>query len=65
MEQIAFNVKALAKTKNMNIEELANATGINANHLKNVSAKVTKMTLEDAKKLSNFTGVPISKITEE
>ncbi len=65
MENIMFNIKALARIKNMNIEELANATGINVNHLKNVSAHVSKMTFEDAKRLSSFTGVPLEKISED
>ena len=47
------------------MEELAFATGINVNHLKNVSAKKTRMTLEDAKKLSDFTKIPIEQITED
>lgn len=65
MEELTFNVKALAQIKRMNIEELAFATGINVNHLKNVSAKKTRMTLEDAKKLSDFTNIPIEQITED
>lgn len=64
MEELVFDVKALARVKQMNIEELAKATDINVTHLRNVSAKVTKMTLEDARKLSKFTGVPMEQITE-
>lgn len=65
MEELTFNVKALAQIKRMNIEELAVATGINVTHLRNVSAKKTRMTLEDAKKLSSFTNIPIEQITED
>lgn len=66
MDNLTFNIKTIVKLmKFKNVEELANATGINVNHLRNVSAKVTKMTLEDARKLSKFTGIPMEQITEE
>lgn len=66
MDNLTFNIKAIVKVMKLkNVEQLANATGINVNHLRNVSAKVTKMTLEDARKLSKFTGIPMEQITEE
>lgn len=64
MEELVFDVKALARVKKMTIVELAKATDINVNHLQNVSRKAVKMTLEDARKLSKFTGIPMEQITE-
>lgn len=61
-DKITFNVKALAQIKNMTIAELAKHTGISVNRLKNISAKRTELTLSDAKKLSDFTNVPIEQI---
>lgn len=58
MEDIMLNVKALAAMKGMTIVELAQACGINPNHLKQVSAGNVTMTGDDLKRLSRFTGVP-------
>lgn len=58
MEGVMLNVKALAAMKEMTITELADACGINPNHLKQVSAGNVTMTGEDLKRLSKFTGVP-------
>ena len=62
MNNITLNIKALAAMKNMSIEELSKQCGIDYNHLKQVSAGRVKMTAEDLKKLSEFTGVPTENI---
>jgi transcriptional regulator with XRE-family HTH domain len=65
MEDVMLNVRALAAMKKMTITELANACGINPNHLKQVSAGNVVMTGDDLKKLSRFTGVPSDNIETE
>lgn len=62
MEDLIFDVKALASVKGMTIEELANACGIQVEHLRNVSCGRTKMSGDDLTKLSTFTGVPVTMI---
>lgn len=62
MDDIQLDVVMLARKMGMNIEELADACGINKTHLKNVSAGVTRMTAEDLKRLSITTGVPTANI---
>lgn len=64
MEELTFNVKAIARVKKLTIEELAKECDINANHLKSVSAGRTAMLFEDAKKLSKFSGIPLEQIEE-
>ncbi|MDD7058752.1 MAG: hypothetical protein PUI03_06990 [Erysipelotrichaceae bacterium] len=46
----------------VNIKELSELAGIPYNHLKEVSAGRVKLTLEDGKKLSDASGVPINQI---
>lgn len=65
MEDIQLDVVMLARKMGMNIEELAEACGIGKAHLKNVSAKLTRMTADDIKRLSKFTGVPVSNIKSD
>ncbi len=62
MDNIVLNIKALAAMLNMNIEELSEKCGIDYNHLKQVSAGRVKMTADDLKRLSAFTGVPAENI---
>jgi plasmid maintenance system antidote protein VapI len=57
MNDIKMNIKALAGLKRMSIEELANASEIDVNHLRSVNADRAKMTAEDLIKLSVATGV--------
>lgn len=57
MDDLVFNVKALATLKDMTIEELAKACGIGIEHLKNVSSGRAAMTAKDLILLSKFTGV--------
>lgn len=62
MENIMLNVRALAALKKISIEELAKECGISPGHLKQVSAGNVKMTANDLKLLSAFTGVPADNI---
>jgi antitoxin component HigA of HigAB toxin-antitoxin module len=64
MEELEFTVKAIAALMRINLEELAKQTGISSNHLKEVSAGRVKLTLEDGKKLSKASGVPIAQIID-
>jgi hypothetical protein len=43
MEELTFDVKAIASVKKLTIEELAKKCDINANHLKSVSSGRTAM----------------------
>lgn len=65
MEDVRLNVRALAAMKKVSITDLAEACGINPNHLKQVSAGNVKMTAEDLKRLSEYTGVPADNICTE
>ncbi len=62
MEELKFDVKAIAALKKMSIRELADATGLKFNHLREISQGRVKMTLKDAKILSKFSGVPVEQI---
>lgn len=62
MEDYKINVRALAANLRITIEELATQSGINPNHLKQVSAGNVKMTADDLHKLAKFTGVPADNI---
>lgn len=62
MEDYKINVRALAANLRITIEELAVQSGINPNHLKQVSAGNVKMTADDLHKLAEFTGVPADNI---
>ena len=57
MKNIKLNVKALAAMKNMTIKELADACGIEYNHLRLVSCGDATMSGDDLMALSEFTGV--------
>ena len=63
MDNIQLNVRALAAMLKISIEELARRCEISPAHLKQVSAGNAKMTAEDLKRLSKFTGVPADNIT--
>lgn len=62
MTELKLNVKALAAMKNMSIEELAKAAGINPNHLREVSRGRTQMSAADLAKLAEATDVPMNMI---
>lgn len=62
MEDIKFNVRALAAMMKGSIEELAKMADINPTHLKDVSANRVKMTARDLVNLSKATGVKIENI---
>ena len=62
MDDFNFTVKAIAAIMGVNIKELSELAGIPQNHLKEVSAGRVKLTLEDGKKLSDASGVPINQI---
>ncbi len=62
MDDFNFTVKAIAAIMGVNIKELSELAGIPYNHLKEVSAGRVKLTLEDGKKLSDASGVPINQI---
>lgn len=62
MEDIILNIRALAAMKEMTIEKLAVECGISPAHLKDVSSGRTRMTIEDLRKLSAYTGVPADNI---
>lgn len=64
MDELEFNIKSIAALKKMSLQELAEKTGINYNHLREVSAGRVKLTLEDAKVLSEFSGVPADQIVD-
>lgn len=62
MENVKFTVRMLAAHMKESIEDLAEHSGINVNHLVNVSAGRTKMTGDDVIKLSAYTGIPATSI---
>ena len=62
MDDKTFSIKAIASMMNWTIEELAEKSGISKNRLNNISAERTPITLSEAQKLSELTGVPISLI---
>lgn len=62
MDDKTFSIKAIASMMNWTIEELAEKSGISKNRLNNISAERTPITLSEAQKLSELTGVPISQI---
>lgn len=62
MDDFNFTVKAIAAIMGVNIRELSELAGIPYNHLKEASAGRVKLTLEDGKKLSDTSGVPVNKI---
>ena len=64
MNELEFNVKAIAALKKLSIQELAEKTGINYNHLREVSARRVKLNLQDVKILSDFSGVPANQIVD-
>lgn len=64
MNELEFNVKAIAALKKLSIQELAEKTGLNYNHLREVSAGRVKLNLQDVKILSEFSGVPADQIVD-
>lgn len=62
MDDIQLTVKAIAGQMNESIESLAKHCDINPIHLKNVSLGITRMTAEDLKKLSKYSGIPADNI---
>lgn len=62
MEDKTFSIKALAALMHMTIKELAEASGINYNHLRLVSCGDVAMTGEDLMRLHKLTGVPSEQI---
>ena len=57
MNNIKLNIRALAAMKNMTIKELAEACGIEYNHLRLVSCGDATMTGDDLMALSEYTGI--------
>ena len=62
MEGIKWNVRALAANLKISIKDLAEASGIDANHLQAVSMERVAMTADDLIKLATYTGVDPFKI---
>ena len=62
MENIKWNVRALAANMKISIEELADLCGIERGHLKQVSAGNVAMTAYDLKSLSKATKVSADNI---
>lgn len=62
MDDIQLTVKAIAGQMGESIESLAKHCGINPVHLKNVHLGITKMTAEDLKRLSKYSGIPADNI---
>lgn len=57
--KVKFNVKMLAAYMGQSIKELAKNSGINPNHLCDVSSGRVKMTADDLGKLAKYTGVSV------
>lgn len=59
---VKYDVVMLARSKKMNIDELADACNISRGHLRQVSAGNVQMTAKDLIALADFTGVDPRKI---
>lgn len=57
-EDIKFTIKMIAAYMGISLDQLADLSGINRNHLKNVSAGRVDMTARDLKLLSEASGIP-------
>ncbi len=64
MEDLKFDVKAIASVTGCTVRELAEKTGIPYTHLSQVSAGNVRMLFVDAQKLSDFSNIPLTKIVE-
>lgn len=64
MDELKFDVKAIASVMQCTVDELADKTGITRNHLKQVSAGNVRMLFIDAQKLSDISGIPLTQIIE-
>lgn len=62
MNELQLTVKAIAGQMGESIESLAKHCDINPVHLKNVHLGRAKMTAEDLKKLSKYSGIPADNI---
>ena len=62
MNNIKWNVRALAANMKISIDDLADLCGIERAHLKQVSAGNVAMSAYDLKALSKATGVPADAI---
>lgn len=62
MENVKLNVRALCAMLGMNLKELAEASGIEYNHLRLVSCGDARMLAEDLMSLSELAKVPPSLI---
>lgn len=57
-----WKIKAIAANLNLSLEALAEKTGLDASHLKQVSAGNTRMLAEDLVAICNFTGMNYNQI---
>lgn len=64
MDELKFDVKAIASVMQCTVDELADKTGITRNHLKQVSAGNVRMLFIDAQKLSDISGISLTQIIE-
>lgn len=64
MDDLKFDVKAIARITRCSVRELAERTGISYAHLSQVSAGNVAMTFKDAQKLSDFSNIPLTQIVE-
>lgn len=62
MEDVKFTVRMLGAYMKESITELAKNSGIDPNHLLQVSCGRVKMTADDMLKLSKYTGIDVHKI---
>lgn len=62
MDDVMFSVRMLAAYMRMSIEKLAEHCEIDAYHLQQVSSGRVKMSADDIVKLSNGTGIPVTRI---
>lgn len=62
MEDVKFTVRMLGAYMKESIADLAKNSGIDPNHLLQVSCGRVKMTADDMLKLSKYTGIDVHKI---
>jgi transcriptional regulator with XRE-family HTH domain len=62
MNDLMFDIRALAATRGETIAELAEELGIKPQHLWDVSSGRSKLSSDDLVSLSNLTGIPVNQI---
>lgn len=58
MEELELGIRAIADQKGMSIRQMAVATDIPYNRLLNIRKGLVRMTAEEMRKLSLFSGIP-------